>query len=186
MLSRVALFLILFFAQRASAVFIDLNTFYYSDTLVMGTSSTMNRTFYDATIGFTVDKKGNYQIGWDYVVEGTTDTTTTTTTYAGSYMGPKFKVFFDKNLNWGLGLAYNLSATAIYTPAGGTAEKWRGTNLRVDFGYNLNIDDSYAVGFKINYSSSTFAEKLVNETTYTTVAYTRTFIFPSISFSARY
>lgn len=172
---------LIFFVSSASALFIDTNLFYLSDSLVTSTATnTSTKTFYDFTIGFSVDKKGNFQVGWNYAAYSTADSVASaTTTYSSAQMGPKFIYFFDKDRNWRSSFAYNISTSATYT-ASSIEDKWKGTGMAMDFGYQFRGPDGFSLGIRLNYSTTTFNESLIG-TTYTTVSNVRTFIYPSVS-----
>lgn len=167
----------------AHALFIEANGFYFSDALVQSSNSTTGRTFFDGAIGFNIDKKGYYQAGWAYDSYATTDATgTTTTTFAATAMGPKFSFFLGKARGIFLGLTYGISTNATYTPNGGSAEKWQGTSYKIETGYLFRDEDSFFYGLRVNYVSANFTQKVVGTATYSTVSYSRTFIYPSITF----
>lgn len=164
-------------ASRAHA-FIELNAFYFSDTMAADSSASSNRMFVEGTLGFMIDKKGEYLVGWAYGMFNATDTTTSSITYASTQMGPRFVWVIDKAKNWSLGLGYYLVTSATYNA--GTEEKWKGSAIKADAGYNFNVTDRFQMGVRLNYSAATYTEKLVGATTYSEVSYTRSFIYPSL------
>ena len=87
----------------------------------------------------------------------------------------------DKSKNWSVGLAYYIVTTGSYSSGGGSSETWKGTALHADFGYNLPLDDRLFFSVRYNYSSATYSERLVDSTTYSTVSYSKTYIYPSLA-----
>ena len=167
---------------QANTALVDVNLFYLSNALVTTSSTTNARTLYALTLGYALDKKGQYFIGWNYNIAASTDSTTTSTTYGSTDMGPKFVWFIDKNQIWSLGLAYNLIANATYTPAGGTGEKWSGSSLLGELGYAPPLTEMTRLGFKLTYYAASYKQVVV-ATTVTDVAYTQSWIVPSLYFA---
>lgn len=163
-----------------AVAFIELNAFYFSESETTATTSTASRMFIDAAIGFRIDKKGQYLVGWGYSTHSQTDAGTATTTYTSTQMGPRFLWFIDKDKIWSLGLAYYLVTQASYSDGTGNAETWKGSALHVDAGYNLPFSENLSMGLRLNYSSASYAEKLIGSDDYSTIAYVKTFIYPSI------
>ena len=135
---------------------------------------------YDAAIGFSIDRKSYYNVGWNYTGHVTTKVTTTTETYTSTQMGPRFLLFFDKKKIFSTGFSYNLLANATFNN-GTTTYTWKGTGIKADFGLNLPMGQIGLVGIRINYSSTSYNQQLQNATTFSVIAYNRTFIYPSIS-----
>lgn len=160
--------------------FFELNAYYTSESLATTSTTTNNRMIIEGSIGFKVDKKGSYLVGWNYGMFSTTDTSTDTTTYTSTQMGPRFIYIIDKDQNWSIGAGYYLVTTGAYKAGSGTEEKWKGTALKLDFGYNHQVSDSFFAGLRLNYSSATYTEQLIGETTYATVSYSKTMMYPSI------
>jgi hypothetical protein len=167
------------FADRAHA-YVELNGFYSSDALSTTGSVTSNRMNAEVAVGFAVDKKGNYLVGWGYNMMTASDAATTTTTYSSTQMGPRFVFGIDKGNEWTIGLAYYLVTTASYDDGTGTAVTWKGTALKIDLGYNFPVSSEWMIGVRFNYSSASYAEQLVGSTTYSAVGYTKTSMYPSL------
>ncbi len=178
-----------FICTPAIALQFDVNGVYFSDTFApTGATSSSVFTNYDVRLGFNVDRKEKFYIGWNYSGISATQTTTAgTDQYASTGMGPSFLWAIDKDKTWILSFAYNLSSVATYTPAStGTPEKWKGTTMKAYLGYNFAIGEGMYFGPTITYYSASFNEKIVNETTYTTDANTRTQIYPALYFGWRH
>ncbi len=170
---------IVMFGVQAKA-FVELNAFYFSETEATAANATSNRTFLEGTLGYRIDKAGQYLVGWGVASHSQAATATTSTTYTSLQMGPRFLWMIDKAKNWSFGFAYYIVTTATYD--GGTgAETWKGTAMHFDGGYNLPVSESTYLAVRLNYSSASFTEKLIGSTTYSTVAYTKTFIYPSLA-----
>lgn len=159
---------------------VELNLFYDSDSLSTGTAATSTKMFIDGTVGFEIDRKGMYLVGWNYSLYSTSETSATTTTYASTQMGPRFLVMLDKNKNWSVGLSYNLVTTATYSDGSGTSEKWKGTGIKADLGYTFALSDSIRFGLRLNYSMTSYVEKLVGDTDYSVISYSRSTMYPSV------
>lgn len=142
--------------------------------------------FGDLAVGLSVDKRGDYVVGWNVGYTSALDTATTDTNYTVTEMGPKFGMFFDKGHVWSLWATYNLSVNGAYSAAGATAETWRGTSIKVELGVTPALDTDYFAGVKLIYHSETFNESLIGSTNYSQVTYSRSFIYPALNFSLRY
>lgn len=182
---RLLVFFILFFsfqAQAGNLIFFDSNLHYASDSLKKTTTDTDTKTMYDVTIGFGVSKNNQFMVGWNYTGQSFNSADAgATTTYSTSQMGPRFVFFFDRTRNWRTSFAYNLQTKTTYTAGSNPAEVWKGTGLGADFGYQFEISNGFALGLRLTYSSSTYNESLVNETTYSTISYNRTYMYPSVA-----
>jgi hypothetical protein len=167
--------------HRARAFVFDTNVLYYTDTTTAAKESSHGATMYDVLIGFDVDKKGMYQVGWNYSGHSTeTKDDSTTISYKSTQMGPGFVFYFDKDRSWRLGFSYNLKTTATYTYGSGTEEEWRGSTMNGTFGYQLRFGDGFSLGIRMNYSSASYSEKVIT-TTKTDVSYKKSMIYPSIA-----
>lgn len=166
---------------------VDLDLFYFSDTMTYSTSSAYKRTFYDFMIGFPVTKKKSFIIGWNY--DGMTfsdDQGSGATTLAVTDMGPKFAYYFDKNREWVAAFTYNLITKGTYTPSGGTATELRGSSMRFEAGYTPQMWENVLIGAKIVWYKGAFKEEITNETTLTQVSYDRTVIYPAFALTFRW
>lgn len=175
----VALFLTVIVSMPADA-FIELNTFYFSEAETTAATSNSNRTFLEGTVGYRIDKAGQYLVGWGVASHSQTVSATASTTYSSLQMGPRFLWLIDKSKNWSIGLAYYIVTKATYDNGSG-AETWKGAAYHFDAGYNLPVNDSFYLAVRLNYSLSSYNEKLVGATTYSTVSYSKSFIYPSLA-----
>lgn len=167
------------FSDRAHA-FVELNGFYFSDTLSQTTATTNTRMNIEVCAGFSVDKSSRYLVGWGYNMMTASDVATATTTYSSTQMGPRFVYGIDKGLRWTLGLAYYLVTNAAYDDGSGTSVTWKGTALKFDIGHNFEINNQWDIGIRFNYSSASYGEQLIGATTYSVVSTTRSSMYPSI------
>lgn len=143
--------------------------------------------FGDFALGLGVDKKEHYIVGWNVgYTSATDDVASVNTTYTVTEMGPKFGMFFDKDRFWSIWATYNLVVNGTYSTAGGAAETWRGTSIKIELGVTPALDTEYYAGVKLIYHSETFVESLIGSTNYSQVAYSRAMIYPALNFSARY
>jgi hypothetical protein len=168
------------FAQKASA-FAELNLFYFNDSLTNSTSASNNRTYIDVAAGFAIDSKKRYNIGWNYTTQTATDSSgAVTTKYSSTQMGPRFVWILDKDSTWSLGLGLLLISKAKFDDGAGNTPEWRGTAYKIDIGYNFPISESFFFGLRLNYSTATFNEQIVNSASLSNVSYSRSGIYPSL------
>lgn len=182
---RVLLFVFFLLIQisklESANAFAELNLFYTSEASSTGSTVNRGRTFIEGTLGFRVDKAGQYLVGWGFASHSIADTATSSETYSSTQMGPRFLWMIDKSKNWSVGLAYYIVTTGSYSGGGGSSETWKGTALHADLGYNLPLDDNLLFSVRYNYSAATYSERLVDSTTYSAVSYNKTFIYPSLA-----
>ena len=177
----IALFvLLLALPSLAANPFVELNAFYFSDTFVVGTSSQSTSMFIEGAAGLGIDKKKTYMIGWGYSMYSVTTAGTASVKYSSTRMGPRFVWRIGKAQNWTLGLGYNLITNATYDDGSGSSLKWEGTALKADFGYGFDISENSQLGFRMNYSSVSYAEQLDAADDYSKISNTRSQIFPSV------
>jgi hypothetical protein len=174
------LFCLTLFSTERAAAYAELNFFYMTDALNNGTADTSSKMFAEGSLGFGIDRENRYLVGWSYGLYSTSNSAATTTTYSSTQMGPRFLWFMTKAKTWSLGLTYNIVSTATYDNGSGSAEKWKGTSIKFDVGYNFPMSESWFVGVRLNYSSASYTERLVGTTTYSTVGYTSALTYPSI------
>ncbi len=174
------LLLQMLFSSR-SVAFVELNAFYFSEAESAGSSTSGTRTFLEGTVGFRIDKGGQYLVGWGIASHSTSAAATATATYTSLQMGPRFLWMIDKSKSWSVGFAYYIVTTASYNDGVSAAETWKGTSIHADGGYNLPIGDDVFFGIRFNYSASTFTERLIGSTTYSSVSYTKTYMYPSLA-----
>lgn len=168
-------------AEPAQAFF-EGNFFYATDNETFASNNAQTHMIYNFAVGFSIDKAGKYLAGWGYTGDSQTTTTTSATTYSSTQMGPRFIFMLDRRKSYSLGLAYYLSTAASYSAAGGSAETWKGTTLLLDLGYNLEVASDTFFAIRLNYSSASYSERLVGSTTYSTVSYNKTLMYPSLAF----
>lgn len=167
------------FGVRPAQAYIEFNAFYLSDSLATTETVASTKMFIEGAVGFSIDRKGTYLVGWNYSLYSTSDSSTTTDTYSSSQMGPRFLFMLDKGHNWSLGLGYYLVTTATFSSGAGGEQKWKGTALKADIGYSMDVSESVKFGVRMNYSSASYSEQLVGETDYSVVTNSRSHIFPS-------
>ena len=167
----------------AAQFFLESNAFYYSDGVKVSETTTQTKMLMDFALGFTVDKKNRWQIGWNYSLHSSSTTGGSEETYSSNEMGPKFGYYFDKNRRWGTSFAYNLIVNGTYKASAAAAEQTlRGTSMRFDIGYGTEVTESFRMGARLVYNLATYAEEIDN-TTLTKVSYSRTFIYPALHLS---
>lgn len=176
--------IIIFIAPKSYAAFsTEINGFYFSDAFTNSSTSASTFTAADFALNLNLNKKGTIALGWAYVMVSSSSTSgSTTTEFAAGDMGPKLSMFLDKDRTWGFSIIYNLLANATYNSGGGSELKWRGTSLKGDFGWAPAVSDDAFLGLKINYYSAAWTEQLIGSATYSTVSYTRAWIYPTLYF----
>lgn len=164
---------------------IDLGVFYFTDAVSHTSENTYNRLAWDFFIGLNADKKARHVIGLNLNSVSTTDSIAgTETTFASSDLGIRYMFYMDKGLSWPIALTYNIQSTGTFND--GTEATWRGTSLLGSFGYIPEIEEGQHMGIYLNYYAGSYSERIVGTSTYTTVSYTKTMIYPSIVYSFRY
>lgn len=183
MMWRFLIFLLIFCKTGSSAAggaVFDLNTFYLTDTLSTDDTDEHAITIYAFFLGFMLDNKKRFQLGWNYASYTTNNSSAgTETEYTSPQMGPAFVMFIDKDRNWRFSFAYNLVTTAEYT-SGSTSEEWRGSGMAGDLGYQFQATEIFSFGLRLNYSTTAFSESLVG-TTQSSVSHSKALIYPSIA-----
>ncbi|MES2963342.1 MAG: hypothetical protein V4760_05595 [Bdellovibrionota bacterium] len=168
--------------SHTAHAFAEINLFYFTDAMSASATTANNRMNYEISVGFAVDKKNQYLVGWGYNTLTSSDTGASgvASTYSSTQMGPRFIYAIDKNNEWTVGLAYYLVTNATYDDGSGSSVKWKGTALKFDFGYNFPASGNFLIGVRMNYSSASYTEQLVGSTTYSAVGYTRTSMYPTL------
>jgi hypothetical protein len=177
--SSIAILVGMLVASSPAMAYVELNGFYFSDAMTAATNTTASRMFIEGALGFEIDKKGEYLAGWAYSMFTASDGATATTSYSSTQMGPRFLYMLDKNKNWSIGLGYYLVTTAKFNN-GTTDETWKGTALKADIGYSYSVSEKFKLGMRLNYGLATYTEKFVGGVTYSSISYTRSFMYPSL------
>lgn len=107
----------------SAALFVDFNFLYLNDSTKVDTTGTNTSTLMDFAIGYDVDKKGEFQVGWAYSTRATSSGAGTPETYASTEMGPQFKWYFTKDRTWSIHATYFLIGNATFKALGGGAEQ---------------------------------------------------------------
>lgn len=182
----ISIIAVYFCSVFVDAAILDFNAFYLTDTLKESATTKDNKTIYSGFVGFGLDKKKSFNVGWSYSSFTTIyKDSTTKKTYKSTQMGPGFVWFLDKDAHWRLGFSYNLSTDATYQLTGSTKEEWSGTSSNADFGYQIAVSESFMLGMRLNYSVTTIKSKLIDNTQ-TNVTYRKTLIYPSIGMTLVY
>lgn len=166
---------------QAADFFFETNGFYISDGSKFSSTATETKMLLDFALGFGIDKRSQWQVGWNYSMHSTSTSGDDTVSYSSTEMGPKINYYLDRNRSWGISFAYNLIVNGSYE-ASGTTHEWRGTSMRADFGYGGQISEQLRLGLRLVYNIASFNEE-VDDTTLTNISYTRTLMYPAIHLS---
>lgn len=166
---------------QTHAYVIDANIFYFTDALTADEDTEHSATFYSLLFGFDIDKKGMYQVGWNYAAHATeTKINSEETSYKSTQMGPGFVIYFNKDRTFRFGFSYNLKTLSDYKRNSGDSEEWRGTAMNADIGYQFRFDQAFSLGLRLNYSTTSYDES-VTETTKEDVTHKKVLIYPSVA-----
>lgn len=184
---QVSIFLVfvlaVFVISPRAGAYIELNAFYIGDSFNTGATVSSTRMFVEGSLGFAIDRKSQFLVGWNYGLHTTSESANSnSTTYSSTQMGPRFIWFLTRSKSWSLGLAYNLVTKADFNSDGNSTESWSGTALKADLGYNFSLGESSYLGVRLNYSSATYTSKLVGSTDYSEISNVVTSTHPSIYF----
>lgn len=170
-------------ATNANAFVFDTNVFYFSDKITATEDSAHNTTYFDLLVGFDLDKKGMYQVGWNYSSHAsTTDNDGDEVIYkTTTQMGPGFVAYLNKSRSLRFGFAYNYKLVADYKANGGDEEEWRGTSMVANFGYQIRFDSAFSLGLRFNYVGATIEESIDTSNVKDEVSHKKTIIYPSIA-----
>lgn len=189
MLKKILIFnvFMLLFCTNSFALSIDVNLFYFSDSVEHSSTSSSTDTFYDVALTMNLDKKGKFFTGWSYG-SLSSDRGSSLPSITVTDMGPIFGWHINRGQNWVLVAVYNLISTAQFNDTtSGTKEEWRGSSYKVSFGYKgFVIEELLQAGLYLNYYGSNFSESISNTTTLSSISYSKSEIYPSIFISYRF
>jgi hypothetical protein len=170
---------------HANAFVFDTNAFYFSDKITATEDSGHDTMYFDVLLGFDLDKKGMYQVGWNYSSHSsTTDNDGDEITYkTTTQMGPGLVAYLNKSRSLRFGFAYNYKLVADYKANAGSEEEWRGTSMVANFGYQIRFDSAFSLGLRFNYVSATIEESINTADVKDDVSHKKTIIYPSIAFT---
>jgi hypothetical protein len=177
------IFILLTSVNAFAGAVLDINYLMFSDGMKSATTDEYSATAMNGFLGFSVDKKGYFILGWNYDSVATSNKVDTTTTeYSSTQMGPGLVIYMDKDHTWRLSAAYNIETLATYKTTGSTEEEWSGTSISGSLGYQIRFTESLSIGLRLNYNSASFASQLIG-TTQEDVSYTKDLMYPSIAFA---
>jgi hypothetical protein len=177
--------LLSFLNESATATYLDINTLFFSDQFTAASESKIGRTQYDIGLGFDITKSRQLILALDSGSTTFTDTTAASTiTFAATDLGLKLVYFWDKGKSFSTAICYGLISTAKYND-GSSPVELRGSSIKADLGYNFWFGDSFALGIKFFYYSSTYKESIASNTI-TNIAYKRTLTYPSFGLIYHY
>lgn len=170
--------------QLAKAQFIDANILSFSDTFKTSSTQVISRSIYDIGLGTLMGRSDSWLWGLSFGTGTFLDKGSSTVTYTFTDIGIKLGLFWTKQKTWFNTITYNLQSTAKYND--GTNEvDLRGTSIKADLGYAFWPSETFALALKIVYYAPSFKES-VSSGTLTTIAYTRSIIYPCINIIVSY
>ncbi len=167
---------------------VDVNGIYFSDTLSPNGATedtVVTRMAMDASIGLSLVHDEWLFIGASLFSANTMEKETTEVSWKTSDVGLRLIWFFDRVKQWGLGVAYHLSAKGSFND-GTNTEYWRGSSYKIDFGYTPLLFHKFYFGLRMNYYVAQYDESSSDNSTFVSEKNTRTFIYPSIYLGMRF
>jgi hypothetical protein len=178
------LFVFLSFAPCFAGIYGEVNGYYNTDTFVTSSTSSSSKTFYGLDIYANLETKHYLFAGFHVDQVGITDNNgTTTSTFSSQNMGPMFLWLIDKRKIYSLALGYDLVAKGTYD-SGSSNSKLSGTGIFATFAAMPEVAENFYIGIKLNYYSLSYSKSEVGSAS-SDVSYSRSLIFPSISFAWR-
>lgn len=172
-------------SQATALLSLDYILFTDKNTVEANTSTSSNKSMYVANLGFTINQKKNFYIGWTlYNVATKDDVNQQKSNYSTQDMGPSLRYEFGRSGLYFVNLVYGVRTQTNYD-SGGTAEQWLGTNYLIQFGVTPEIAENFVVSFAFNYFSGSSAKKLVSDVQ-TSVSYSKAFMTPTIGIAYRW
>lgn len=176
------------FSAPVRADFIwDASAFYFSDTFTLDTDATNGVTLWATSLNTSIAKSKNFFFGWSILgVAHTQDPGTgTAATYSSTEMGPRL-LYINKSGAGHVAVAYHLRNTTTYDSGSGSAANFYGTAIFAEIGYLPEWSGDLRIGLKLNYYAATFAESVVDGTTYSQISYAKNLITPALALSLRW
>lgn len=178
--------LLLNYSAHAVPFAIDANAIYFSDSLTQpGSEEKFTRMATDASIGLSLVQDESLFIAVSLFTGNSKEATTTTTTWKSTDYGIRLMYFIDRVKQWGLGVAYHLSATGE-RESGGTKEYWKGTSYKIDFGYTPLLFHRVYFGLRINYYLAQYDQSSTDNINFSAETNKKQFIYPSIYLGMRF
>lgn len=171
---------------HAAAIFgLDYILFTDKNTVEATTSSSSNKSMYLMNLGFTINQRKTFYLGWAlYNVTTKDDVNQQKSNYATQDMGPSLRYEFGRGGLYFVNLVYGIRTQTNFD-SGGTAEQWLGTNYLFQIGVAPEISDSFVVSFAFNYFSGSSAKKLVSDVQ-TSVSYSKAFMTPTVGIAYKW
>ncbi len=179
----VVITLLLFTPVSHAKLLLDVGAGYFSDSVTTSSSDTSKKLVYNFSALLSISK--NFWGGWGYMnmssdrSQGATDVQ-----LAGYSMGPAFKYQFGRSRTHSISAVYNLINNATYTTNTST-EEWSGSGYSFQFAAMPEVRENLFVGFTINYHSVNYSKKVVGSTE-SSVSYTRTWLYPTLSLTKEF
>lgn len=140
---------------------------------------------YVFNLGFTINQKKSFYIGWSlYNVATKDEVNQQKSNYTTQDMGPSLRYEFGRSSMYFINFIYGIRTQTAYD-SGGTAEQWLGTNYLLQLGVAPEIADGVQVSFAFNYFSGGAAKKLVSDVQ-TSVSYSKAFMTPTVGINYKW
>ena len=162
---------------------IDFNAFYFSDKLTQSTSSTDTRLASDVSIGLSLVREEWLFIAASIMSANSDDGGAID--WSSTDMGLRLIWFIDRLKQWGLGVAYHLSAKGTYE-SGPSKEYWRGSSYKIDIGYTPLLFHKIYMGLRVNYYYAEYDESSTDNITFAVERNSKSMLYPSIYLGFRF
>tara|TARA_B100000925_G_scaffold290014_2_gene274212 strand:+ start:4570 stop:5145 length:576 start_codon:yes stop_codon:yes gene_type:complete len=98
--------------------------------------------------------------------------------------GATLLIYFSRSKNWKFEVTYCPNITGTRTTSG-TEEDLLGSSYSADFGYHMNLTETFILGASIGYHSTTLSQKIVSNTE-STISESYTQIIPKLEVALRF
>lgn len=177
--------LVLFSLKGHAGFLVDLSTNYHSDEDDVTTFS-YSRMDYRGYLAASLDNKGQFYFGQNISQFGRDfKNGSTTGKYSVLELGPRFQYYFSGERAFYIAAAWNPYVKGSRT-IGTTEEDISGSSYFINFGWQLKISRSFALGASLNYHTISITKETDTDNVETEVTDSYTTIYPMIELSFRF
>lgn len=160
---------------------VDFSAFYETDNFTTATTANYSKTYYNLDALFEVDRGSRFYAGFHTHQLAFSETpSTTVTTLKSTDFGAQLLYYFRKKKDFFMSVGYNILAKGQYSD-GTTSSELTGSSYQACLGYVLELSESVSLGLKWNYINMAYSKSTVSGVS-TDVTYSRTLIFPALTF----